>query len=98
MAYQVIWTAEAAKDLFNTANYLRENWSENSAQKFLNNVTRKIEKLLQMPSLGRATTKKDHYMFKLDRKNVLFFEIDDNYLVLLSIYPYKKDITKSEHY
>jgi plasmid stabilization system protein ParE len=98
MAYEVIWTAEADKDLFYIANYLRENWSENSALKFVNNVTRKIEKLSQMPSLGRPTTREGHYMCKLDRKNILFFEIDDNYIVLLSIYPYKKDITRSEYY
>jgi plasmid stabilization system protein ParE len=97
MVYQVIWTAEADNDLFNTANYLRENWSENSVEKFINNVNSKIETLSRMPSLARPT-KANYYMFKLDRKNVLFFALDKNYLILLSIYPYKKDIKRSIYY
>jgi plasmid stabilization system protein ParE len=74
MAYQVIWTAEAENDLFNTANYLRENWSENSVEKFINNVTSKVETLSRMPSLARIT-KANYYMFKLDRKNILFLPL-----------------------
>ncbi|MEP7320044.1 MAG: hypothetical protein ABI921_14910 [Panacibacter sp.] len=51
-----------------------------------------------MPSLGRPTSKENYFMFRLDRKNVLFFTLDENYLVLLSIYTYKKDITQSTYY
>lgn len=54
MAYQIVWTAEADNDFHSIINYLKQNWSEHSAE--------------------------------------------ENYLVLLSIYPYKRDITKSKYY
>lgn len=97
MVYQVIWTAEAEDDVLNLANYLRENWSENSVEKFIDNLNKKIEILSRMPSLARLTIA-NYYMFRLDRKNVLFFTIEKDRLILLSIYPYKKDISKSKYY
>lgn len=98
MAYQVIWTAEADNDLFKTAEYLKENWSPTSAEKFISQVLKRVEKIADMPSLGRPTTKENYFMYRIDRKNVLFFTIEENYLILLSIYPYKKDISKSTYY
>jgi plasmid stabilization system protein ParE len=98
MAYQLVWSAEAEKDLFAIIQYLKENWSVVSAKKFIILTNKRIEKLLEMPSLARQTSIRSVYMYKLDRKNVLFFSVEENFLVLLSIYPYKKDITKSKYY
>jgi plasmid stabilization system protein ParE len=98
MAYEIIWTAEASTDLLAIANYLKDNWSQTSADKFIENVIARIEKLSKMPSLARSTKKENHFMYKLDKKNVLFFSKDNNKIILLSIYPYKKDITKSKYY
>jgi len=98
MAYEIIWTAEADTDFFNIINYLKTNWSLSSAEKFINNLYLQVEKLSRMPSLARTTSKENFYMYKLDKKNVLFFTIENDFLILLSIYPYKKDITKSKYY
>ncbi len=98
MAYQIVWSAEAENDFKAIILYLKENWSLQSSGKFIAQSYRKIEKLSIMPSIARPTSQQSLYMFKLDRKNVLFFTVDENYLVLLSIYPYKKDITKSKYY
>jgi hypothetical protein len=48
--------------------------------------------------VAHPTSQQSVHMYKLDRKNVVFFSLKENYLVLLSIYPYKKDITKSKYY
>lgn len=98
MAYKIIWTAEAETDLFNILNYLKNNWSQTSAEKFIINIQNKIKVLSKMPSLGRPTSKEIYQMYRLDKKNVLFFTIENNELVLLSIYPYKKDITRSKYF
>ena len=45
MAYQIIWTAEADNDLFKTVEYLKENWSQISAEKFIRQVLNRVEKL-----------------------------------------------------
>jgi hypothetical protein len=57
-----------------------------------------LEKLAAMPTTARATSQQLIYLYKLDRKNALFFTLEEDYLILLSIYPYKKDITKSKYF
>ncbi len=98
MAYQIIWTAEADNDFHSILFYLKENWSGKVAQKFALSIMIRIELLSNMPYQPRFTSKENVQMVPLDKKNVLFFTIDKNNLVLLSIYPFKKDITKSQYY
>lgn len=94
MAYQLVWSAEAENDFKNIILYLKENWSVLSAERFVFRTYKRLENLLAIPTIARATTEESIYMLKLDRKNVIFFTLEANYLILLSIYPYKKDITK----
>ena len=98
MAYQIIWTAQADKDFYSIIHYLKENWSDYSAEKFAERIMKKLERIAAMPYAPRFTSQPNIQLINLDRKNVLFFTIENNDLVLLSIYPYKKDITKSQYY
>ncbi|MEO8848514.1 MAG: type II toxin-antitoxin system RelE/ParE family toxin [Casimicrobiaceae bacterium] len=98
MAYQLIWSAEAETDFKNIILYLKTSWSLQSAEKFILQTYKKLERLVAMPSIGRSTSHELIYMIKPDRKNALFFSLDENFLILLGIYPYKKDITKSKYY
>jgi len=85
MAYQIIWTAEADKDLYTIIHYLKENWSDYSAQKFAERIMKKIERIATMPYNPRPTSQPNIQLIKLDKKNVLFFTIENNNMVLLSI-------------
>ena len=98
MAYQLVWTAEAENDFKAIILYLKKTWSLLSAEKFINRVYKRLERLAKMPTLGRPTSKTSVYLFKLDKKNVLFFSLEDDTIILLSIYPYNKDITTSRYY
>ncbi len=98
MAYQLVWSAEAEDDFKNIGLYLKKNWSVQSSEKFIERTYKRLEKLAAMPTAARSTSQQLIYMYKLDRKNALFFSLEENYLILLSIYPYKKDITKSKYY
>ena len=99
MAYTIVWSTEAEKDYRNIILYLNENWSVRSAEKFISYTFSKLEQLAEMPSRARATSKEKIYVYKLDKKNALFFSIEeDNHLLILSIYPYKKDIRRSKYY
>ena len=51
-----------------------------------------------MPSSIRAADNTSIRMYNLDKQNVLFFTIKDDLIILLSIYPYKRDTTKSKYY
>lgn len=99
MAYQIVWTAEADNNFYSIISYLKQNWSEQSAEKFATKTFKKLEQIARALHEPRFTSQPNIQMIRLDKKNVLFFTIeDDNYLVLLSICPYKKDITKSKYY
>lgn len=98
MAYQIVWTAEADRDFYSIINYLQQSWSEQSAEKFATRTFKKLERIARQSYVARFTSQPNIQMIKLDKKNVLFFTVENNYLILLSIYPYKKDITKSRYY
>jgi plasmid stabilization system protein ParE len=98
MAYQLVWSAEAEDDFKKIVSYLKETWSVQSSKKFIERTYRRLEKLTEMPTAARPASQQLIYMYKLDRKNALFFSLEENYLILLSIYPYKKDITRSKYY
>ena len=98
MAYQLVWSAEAEDDFKKIVLYLKETWSVESSEKFIARTYRRLEKLATMPTAARPASQQLIYLYKLDRKNALFFSLEENYLVLLSIYPYKKDITRSKYY
>lgn len=98
MAYKLVWSAEAETDFRNIVLYLKENWSVQSAEKFVKQTNLKLEKLSEMPTVARPTLQQSVYMYKLDHKNVVFLTIEENHLVILSIYPYRKDITKSKYF
>lgn len=98
MAYEIVWTAEADKDFHSILFYLRENWGDSSAGKFVLRTMKWLERIASLPYVPRFTSKPNVQIIKLDKKNVLFFTIEGNDMVLLSIYPYKKDITRSRYY
>ncbi|MEP6584148.1 MAG: type II toxin-antitoxin system RelE/ParE family toxin [Ginsengibacter sp.] len=98
MAYQLIWSAEAENDFKSIVLYLKETWSLQSSEKFIARTYRRLEKLAEIPMIARATSQHLIYIYKLDRKNALFFSLESNHLILLSIYPYKRDVTKSKYY
>ena len=94
MAYQIIWTAEADNDLHSIIHYLKQNWSDDPAERFVNRIMKKLERITGMPYGPRFASQPPVQMIKLDKKNVLFFTIENNCMVLLSIYPYKKGYYK----
>ncbi|MGG9964729.1 type II toxin-antitoxin system RelE/ParE family toxin [Ferruginibacter sp. SUN106] len=98
MAYQIIWTAEADNDFHSIIHYLKKHWSDYSAEKFAVRIMKKLERIAAMPYTPKFTSQPNIQIIKLDKKNVLFFTIENNYMVLLSIYAYKKDITQSKYY
>ncbi len=98
MGYKIVWTKEAEEDFKHVVEYITENWSEQSAERFRNNVFKKLDYLILMPSSIRTTEKNTIRMYNLDKQNVLFFAIKDDLIVLLSIYPYKRDTTRSKYY
>ena len=98
MGYKIVWTKEAEEDFKHIVEYIIENWSEQSVAKFRANVFKKLDYLILMPASIRTADNQQIRMYNLDKQNVLFFTINDDLIVLLSIYPYKRDTTRSKYY
>lgn len=98
MVSSIIWTVEAKNDVGKIVLYLQEEWGQKSAEKFTANLLLRLDKLIKMPTIAPRTSKAGIQMYKLDKKNVLFFMVEGEALVVLSIYPYKKDIYRSRYY
>lgn len=74
MAYKIVWSTEAENDFLSIFNYLKENWSLLSAQKFAENTFKRLDKIATTVYYQpRATSKSSIQIIKLDKKNVLFF-------------------------
>ncbi|MCW3108778.1 MAG: hypothetical protein JWQ09_3284 [Segetibacter sp.] len=75
MAFEIIWSAEADNDFREIVTYLKEEWSQRVAEKFIIRTYNKLERLAATPSIARPASKNSVYIYKLDHKNVLFFSL-----------------------
>ncbi len=98
MAYQIVWSAEAENDFMTIVEYLKENWSLQTAERFIEQTVVKLDKIANSLFVPRYTSQEFVQIIKLDKKNALFFTIENENMILLSTYPYKKDITQSKYY
>jgi plasmid stabilization system protein ParE len=56
MPYQIIWTAEADNDFHSIITYLKENWSDHTAEKFAIKTINKLERIASKPYSPRYVT------------------------------------------
>lgn len=72
MAYELVSSAEAEDDFKNIVLYLKETWSVQSSNNFIARTNKRLEKLAEIPAVARPTSRQSIYMYKLDRKSVIF--------------------------
>jgi plasmid stabilization system protein ParE len=58
MAYEIEWTENAKQDLYKIIEYLRDEWSIDSAWKFVEKLDSMLELLTISPYIGTASRKK----------------------------------------
>lgn len=56
MAVEIIWSRQAKEDFEAILLYLRDNWSDDIADRFKETAYKKIELLESMPEMGIAST------------------------------------------
>ncbi len=52
MSYDVLWLEKAQEDFTNTIEYIKENWGNNSANRFKHKVEKHIELISAMPKIS----------------------------------------------
>ena len=88
MALKIKWTKRAQKSFDKIVEYLEDEWSINSAIKFVRLTNRFLETLENQPRLGKAEiAKKDLRSFVLSRHTTVFYRIkDDEHLIILKFF------------
>jgi|GEM_PF-1021752 len=90
MVEKIVWTTGAETDVKGIVEYLEREWGRYAAERFIAHLFGQLEKLASMPTLARTTTKLNVFFYQLDKKNVIFFKLKEEVLIVLSIYPYKR--------
>ena len=52
MSYEVFWLEKAQENFTNTIEYIKENWGNNSANRFKEKVEKQIELISTMPKIS----------------------------------------------
>lgn len=82
MAKTVIWKRKANQQILEIEDYLLENFSSKSVQRFLDKLYKKLETLQSYPEIGQRTRLKTIRRLRIDRKISLFYRIQGSFIVI----------------
>jgi len=81
---KILWTISAQKSFDQIIEFLQEEWSLNSAIKFVQKTNNLIETLKEQPKIGRPEkVKNDLRSFVLSRQTTVFYRIKSNVVIIL---------------
>jgi len=81
---RIRWTQKAQQSFDQIVDFLKEEWSINSATRFVQKSNHFIELLKTQPNIGRAeTVKKDLRSFVLTRQTIVFYRIKNEKVIVL---------------
>ena len=85
---KILWTKAAQGSFDNIVDYLKNEWSINSAIKFVNKTVVFLDVLQKHPEIGRKeNVKNDLRSFVLTRQTTIFYRIkNDSTIVLLKFF------------
>jgi plasmid stabilization system protein ParE len=93
---KILWTKAAQNSFDNIVEYLKSEWSINSAIKFVNKTIIFLDILQKHPEIGRKeNVKNDMRSFVLTRQTSIFFRIkNETTIVLLKFFDTRQDPNK----
>ncbi len=86
MAKTISWKPKATQQYREVIQYLKVEFSESTAEKFVHKVTEKTELLTQYPESGQATRYKTIRRKKIGRYNYLYYRISGTIIIILFIW------------
>jgi len=98
MVKSIKWNKRALDTFYKTANYLEQNFSEKTANNFVNSILDKIEVVKKYPSIGRKAPKRKTIRFVLVGKyRRLYYRIEGSQLVISSIFDTRQHPSSDTH-
>lgn len=97
MARRIIWTKNANKDLQNLFEYLKEEWSMDSAKMFEKKLFFRIELISKFPNLGKPSVRSPKIRKTIITKhNSLYYLVEKEEIVLLNIFDTRQNPNKNK--
>lgn len=87
MAYEIIYKERFTQKLFKLLDYLKREWSERVADKFINELLERLKTLSTQPFIGAPSTKiKSVRSILITKHNRIYYRIKDNQIEVLNLY------------
>ncbi len=96
IGFTIKWTAEASTNLEEISHYIEEHWTEKEIRKFFIKLEKQLEILAHFPT-AYPTSKKhnDIHRCVFTRELTIYYTIQGNTFVLLSVFDVRQDPQKS---
>jgi plasmid stabilization system protein ParE len=95
MVKRIEWTKKAISTLHHTLNYLKNEFSENTSERFLDLVEKHVESIKKHPSKGRLVPKRKTIRFILLGKNHrCYYRVHGSILYITALFDTRQDVTK----
>ena len=91
--YSIFLTERAEEELYNTLEYLSQNWSAKELTKFANRVDQALEKIRLNP-ITYPLYSKSVRKFVIDKNNIVFYQLEGTQVQVLSIWATKRNLKK----
>ena len=79
----IIWTGIAIEDTIQNIEYLEREWAEKEVQRYINKIDEVLEKLAKGNIKFKPTEYQNTFQVPIVKQITLFYEKDDNCIVLL---------------
>ncbi|MEM0992249.1 MAG: type II toxin-antitoxin system RelE/ParE family toxin [Bacteroidota bacterium] len=92
MARQIVWNKRAVASFDEIVEYLEENISEATAEKFVNDLYILIEKIDKYPEIGRKTkNRKTVRQYKIDKYRKLYYRKHGRKLIIIFLFDERRN-------
>lgn len=98
MAYQIIYKKRFLNKLLKLLDYLKSEWNISVANKFIDQLNKRLETLAKQPFIGiESITAKSVRSILITRQNRIFYRIKGNVLEILNMYDTRSNPQKNKY-
>ncbi len=98
MAYQIIYKKRFSQKLFKLLDYLKEEWSESVADKFINELQQRLYTLSNQPNIGvPSITVKSVRSILITKHNRIFYRIKVNQIEVINMYDTRSNPERNKY-
>lgn len=91
MGKAIVWTEEAMASYGVILRYLRSEWTEREAQRFIREVAHVMELLDVFPLIGRTTGSRSLREVHVSKQEVLVYRVKKDRIELLAFWDLRRD-------